>query len=116
MYYVAAGSVEESIRRIMERSYRGGHSASERLVREIYGKSTQHLLMALDFAKSGIELVRVYDNSEFGGHVRQLLSFRKGQPRAINDEIPEWLKLLFAGTEFDIVRLQKTLTRTLRSN
>lgn len=41
MHYIAAGSVEESIRRIMERSYRGGHSASERLVREIYGKSTQ---------------------------------------------------------------------------
>src|SRR5450631_1425234 len=31
MDYLTAGSVEESIRRIMERSYRGGHSASEQL-------------------------------------------------------------------------------------
>lgn len=116
MDYVAAGSVEESIRRIMERSYRGGHSASERLVREIYSKSTQHLLMALDFAKSGIEVVRIYDNSELGGHVRQLLSFHKGEPRAIANKIPEWLELLLAGSKFDVVTLRKTLARTLRSN
>src|ERR1039458_1838194 len=31
MDYVSAGSVEESIRRIIERSYRGGHSASEQI-------------------------------------------------------------------------------------
>ena len=41
MEYVLAGSVDECLRRIMERSYRGGHSASERLVREIYDKSTK---------------------------------------------------------------------------
>ncbi len=62
MDYVAAGSAEESIRRIIERSYRGGHSASERLVRGIYEKSIANLFTALDFAESGIELVRVYDN------------------------------------------------------
>ena len=49
MDYVAVGSVEESVRRIMERSYRGGHSASERLVAEIYEKSTKNLLTALNF-------------------------------------------------------------------
>lgn len=76
--YVAAGGVKESVRRIMERSYRGGHSASERLVTEIYGKSTQNLLTALDFSRSRIEIVRIYDNSVVGGHVRQVLSFRQG--------------------------------------
>lgn len=79
MHYVSAGSVEESVRRIMERSYRGGHSASERLLREIYNKSTQNFLKALNFAESRIETVRVYDNSEAGGQVRQLLAF---PPRA----------------------------------
>ncbi len=66
MAYVTAGSVEESIQRIIERSYRGGHSASERLVREIYRESTKNLFTALDFGESGIEVVRVYDNSEGG--------------------------------------------------
>ena len=36
MDYVSVGSVEESLRRIAERSYRGGHSASEKLVADIY--------------------------------------------------------------------------------
>jgi predicted ABC-type ATPase len=84
MHYVAPGSVQESIRRIMERSYRGGHSASERLVREIYSKSMRNLLTALitalNFAESAIETVRVYDNSEVGGQVRRLLAFRRGPP------------------------------------
>lgn len=83
MDYVAAGSVGESIRRIIERSHRGGHSASERLVREIYKKSTENLFTALDFGESGIQVVRVYDNSQVGGHVRQVLSFRRGRPRSV---------------------------------
>ena len=107
MDYVAADSVKESIRRIMERSYRGGHSASERLVRDIYNKSTYNLITALDFEKSGIEVVRVYDNSEIGGRVKQLLSFRRGRSVSISDEIPRWLESLSHGTDFAIDGLRK---------
>jgi predicted ABC-type ATPase len=102
MNYVAAGSVEESIRRIVERSYRGGHSASERLVRDIYKKSTKNLFTALDFKESGIEVVRIYDNSEVGGQVRQLLNFRRGRPRSVATAIPTWLESLFQGTDFEV--------------
>jgi predicted ABC-type ATPase len=90
MEYVMAGGVEESIRRIMERSYRGGHSALERLVAEIYEKRTKNLLISLDFRESGIVVVRIYDNSEVGGHVRQVLIFRRGRRRLhINDRSRE---------------------------
>ncbi len=109
MDYVTAGSVEESIQRIIERSYRGGHSASERLVREIYQKSTKNLFTALDFRESGIEVVRVYDNSEVGGRVRQLLSFRRGRPRSIESELPVWLESLFTGTKFEIATLREAV-------
>jgi predicted ABC-type ATPase len=95
----------------MERSYRGGHSASERLVTEIYEKSMKNLLTALDFAESGIEVVRVYDNSETGGLVRQILSFRRGRPRSVAAEIPVWLESLFSGTKFDIATLRSMTTR-----
>jgi predicted ABC-type ATPase len=109
MDYVTAGSVEESILRIIERSYRGGHSASERLVREIYKRSTKNLFTALDFGESGIEVVRVYDNSEVGGHVRQLLSFRRGRPRSVGSELPVWLESLFTGTKFEIATLREAV-------
>lgn len=109
MEYVMAGTVDESVRRIMERSYRGGHSASERLVREIYEKSTKNLLIALDFAQSGIEIVRIYDNSEFHGHVRRVLAFRRGRPRSIAAEMATWLESLFRGTKFEIASLRGIL-------
>lgn len=109
MEYIMAGSLEESIRRIMERSYRGGHSASQRLVAEIYEKSTTNLLTALNFDESRIEVVRIYDNSQVGGHVRQVLGFRRGRPRAMADSIPAWLESLFKGTKFEISALRETL-------
>jgi predicted ABC-type ATPase len=110
MDYVAAGSVEESVRRIMERSYRGGHSASERLIAEIYEKSTKNLLTALNFVESGIEVVRVYDNSEVGGHPKQVLSFRRGNLRSMADKIPGWLESLFQGTKFDLATSRRSLS------
>lgn len=97
-----AGSIEESVRRITERSYRGGHSASERLVKEIYEKSTKNLLTGLDFAESGIEVVRIYDSSDVGGDVKQVLSFRRGRPRSMASEVPAWLESLFSTTKFEI--------------
>ncbi len=116
MDYVTAGSVEESVRRIIERSYRGGHSASERLVRGIYEKSTKNLFTALDFAESGIEVVRVYDNSELGGQVRQLLSFRRGRPRSIASGTPGWLETLFKGTNVEVATLREAVKPRPRAN
>ena len=116
MEYVMAGNVEESIRRIMERSYRGGHSASERLVAEIYEKSTKNLLTAIDFGESGIEIVRIYDNSEFHGHVRQVLGLRRGRPRSIATEIPEWIESLFKGTKFEIATLREAVKPRSRTD
>lgn len=116
MEFVMSGSVEECVRRITERSYRGGHSASERLVAEIYEKSTKNLLTVLDFGESGIEVVRLYDNSEIGGDVKQVLSLRRGRPRSIAPEIPAWLEALFKGTKFEIAVLRKALNPRQRKN
>ncbi len=111
-----AGTVKECVRRITERSYRGGHSASERLVREIYEKSTRNLLAALDFGESGIEVVRIYDNSAVGGDVKQVLSLRRGRPRSVAAETPPWLESLLKGTTFEIALLRAALPPRSRGN
>ena len=116
MEYVMAGGVDECVRRIAERSYRGGHSASERLVKDIYEKSTKNLLTALDFAESGIEAVRVYDNSEIGGDVKQVLSLRRGRPRSLAAEVPAYLESLFRGTKFEIPTLREAIRPKSREN
>jgi predicted ABC-type ATPase len=98
---ISAGSVNESVRRIMERSYRGGHSASGRLVAQIYEKSTRNLLSALEFPQSGIEVVRIYDNSTSGGMVRQVLALRKGRIQSAAANLPAWTSDLLKGTKFE---------------
>ena len=51
MHFVSLGSVQQCVERVMYRSYRGGHSASERLIADIYNRSMSNLLLALDFEK-----------------------------------------------------------------
>jgi hypothetical protein len=85
-------------------------------VAEIYEKSTKNLFTALDFGESGIEVVRIYDNSEVGADVRQVLSLRRGRPRSIAPEIPTWLESLFKGTKFEIAALRGTAQPQPRKN
>jgi predicted ABC-type ATPase len=83
MYFVTTGDAEESLQRIKARAYRGGHSASEGLVREIYGKSMRHLATALHHEGSGIDYVDVYDNHANLAEqiaVQPVMSFRNGAP------------------------------------
>ncbi len=101
--------MEESVKRVVQRSYRGGHSASERLIREIYEKSTKHLLTALDLGESSIELLRIYDNSRFGGPAKELITVRRGRPIRLAAEVPAWLDHILKGTRFDLGTLRQSL-------
>jgi hypothetical protein len=60
--------------------------------------------------------VRIYDNSEIRGHVRQVLSFRRGRARSIAPEVPAWLESLFKGTKFEIAALREALAPKPRKN
>jgi predicted ABC-type ATPase len=101
MDYVSSGGVDESVRRIMERSYRGGHSASERLIAQIYERSITNLLAALEFPESGFEVVKIYDNSVFGSQVRQILTLRQGRLQLAAHNLPDWMKAVLKGSKFD---------------
>lgn len=63
MRYVALDTVEHHIERVKRRAAHGGHSASETTLRRIHASSLANLPVALDPEKSGIEIVRIYDNS-----------------------------------------------------
>ena len=76
MDYLAAGPVEEHIRRVMNRAALGGHSASERKLRDIYECSMKNLLTAFEENRHRrIDFLRVFDNSE------NFLSMGRGVPR-----------------------------------
>jgi len=114
LYFVTPGSVEECVRRIKARAYRGGHSASEELVREIYQKSTRNLLTALDFQASGMDRVEIYDNSANLAEerdVQRILGIRQGRATYLAQDIPKWLDSLLRGTKFEIEAVREFLDR-----
>jgi predicted ABC-type ATPase len=116
LYYITAGTVEESIRRIKERAWSGGHSAPESLLRDIYQKSTQNLIRALNFRKSAIQTVRIYDNSarfapdKLLVHIPEIMTVRQGQIRNLTDPVPAWLKNSLKGTQYDLSRARDEIT------
>jgi predicted ABC-type ATPase len=117
MYYVASGSVEECIKRIKARAYRGGHSASESVVRDIFQKSLHHLVTARDFGDGGINRVEIYDNSANLAdekNVQRIMSMRQGRVTSLASNVPSWLEHLLKGTKFEIPALREFLQ--LRAN
>jgi predicted ABC-type ATPase len=114
LYFVTPGNVEECVRRIKARAYRGGHSASETLVREIYERSTRNLLAALDFQASGMDRVDIYDNSinlADQKDVRRVLSVRQGRATYLAYDVPDWIDRLLKGTAFEISAVREFLDR-----
>ena len=105
--YLAAGPVEEHIRRVINRARLGGHSASERKLRSIYENSMRNLLIAFEGNRSRwIDVLRIFDNSENLGQPRLVLSLVGAVPRTMLDDIPPWLNAALQGSDFTIEKLR----------
>jgi len=101
MDYLAAGPVEEHIRRVMNRAAIGGHSASERKLREIYRNSMKNLLVAFEENREQrIDRLQVFDNSKNVGAPRLVLKLFSGVPWKMASEIPPWLETALGGSKF----------------
>ena len=92
MRYVALETPELHIERVLQRAARAGHAASETTLRRIHSNSLRNLPTALVPAESGIESVRVYDNSRFGESPRLILQIEQGRIVRIADHFPIWLQ------------------------
>jgi predicted ABC-type ATPase len=98
MRYVALETPELHIERVLQRAARAGHSASETTLRRIHSNSLRNLPTALVPAESGIESVRVYDNSRFGEPPRLVLQAQQGQVVRIAKYFPMWLQSALSWT------------------
>ena len=92
MRYVALETPELHIERVLQRAARAGHAASETTLRRIHSNSLRNLPTALVPAESGIESVRVYDNSRFGESPRLILQIEQGRIVRMADHFPMWLQ------------------------
>jgi predicted ABC-type ATPase len=110
MDYLAAGPVEEHIRRVMNRAALGGHSASERKLRDIYQHSMKNLLRAFEEKRQQrIDHLRIFDNSENFGRPHLVLSMFRGVPRNMAADFPAWLEAALEQSRFEIEKLRFTM-------
>lgn len=113
MDYIAAGPVEEHIRRVMNRAALGGHSASERRLREIYENSMKHLVTAFEENRyQRIDFLRIYDNSANFGQPRLVLNMFRGVPRRMTVDVPAWLETALEKSDFSIANLRGAVRRS----
>lgn len=108
MVYVAAGPVEEHIRRVANRADLGQHSASESKIRDIYERSMRNLVTAFhENREHRIEFLRIFDNAGLWQPPRVILEMRLGEPRYLDQEIPEWLDNALRISDFNILALRR---------
>jgi predicted ABC-type ATPase len=109
--YIALDTVEHHIERVKRRAARGGHSASETTLRRIHASSLANLPVVLNPQESGIEIVRIYDNSPPEGRPRLVLEARHGRVVRLADSFPIWLQHALGGTQHDLERHRRELVR-----
>ena len=111
MRYVALNTVEQHIERVKRRAVRGGHSASETTLRRIHASSFANLPIALNFEESGIEIVRIFDNSEIESRPILVLAARRGRIVWLRDLFPDWLREALGWTQQDLESRRRDLLR-----
>jgi predicted ABC-type ATPase len=108
MIYVALESVEHHIERVKRRAARGGHSASESTLRRIHANSLANLPLALG-AASSVDLLTIYDNSDFEGRPHLVLESVNGKLVRLAEQFPEWLRSALHWSEEDLATRRAAL-------
>ena len=111
MWYIALDTIERHIERVKRRAALGGHAASEKTLRIIHASSLNNLPLALNPEKSGIEIIRIYDNSRFESRPSLVLEARRGHIARLAENFPWWLQTALDWTPHDLERRRKELVR-----
>ena len=109
MTYVALDSFASHLERVTQRARRGGHSASESTLRRIHASSLANLSACLRPEESGIDELRIYDNSIPGGAPRLALTALKGKVIYLASDLPGWLQNALTWSDSDVAKIRKDL-------
>ena len=91
MIYVCLDAFERHLERVRQRAFLSGHAASETTLRRIYDSSLANLPVALDAGRSGIDRVRVFDNTSVGQMPRLIPETTPGRFIHVAADLPAWL-------------------------
>jgi predicted ABC-type ATPase len=111
MAYIALETVEHHIERVKRRAVRGGHSASETTLRRIHASSLANLPLVFNPEMSGIDFVRIYDNSRSETRQDPVLEARHGSIVLLGPDFPEWLRRALGWTPAELTRQRAEVAR-----
>jgi predicted ABC-type ATPase len=110
MLYIAAGDVDEHLRRVAVRGATGGHVATDKVLREIYRRSVGLLPEAFAQTEKGaIELLTVYHNparpSGQRAEPERIVEMVRGVPHGVARHAPTWFTVAMRGTRYELEAL-----------
>jgi predicted ABC-type ATPase len=89
--YICVDNIGTSVKRVKQRAFMGGHSASEETVQDIRSKSLFNLRRAFDVLGKSIDLFDIYDNSAVGMAPKLVASFVGRGITFLAAELPAWM-------------------------
>jgi predicted ABC-type ATPase len=88
--YIGLSSPDLSVERVVMRVSQGGHDVPNDKLRSRFARTLHNLQTAI----LRFPHVLIFDNSDLNIPYRQLAVFDHGQPRLVQEPIPEWLRPL----------------------
>src|SRR5260370_39895720 len=88
--YIGLAGPEQSTQRVAMRVSQGGHDVPDDKLLTRFPRTLDNLRSAIH----RLPHVLIYDNSDLGAPFRQVAMFDHGQPRHLQEPVPEWLRPL----------------------
>jgi predicted ABC-type ATPase len=99
--------MDTSVKRVKQRAFMGGHSASEETVQEIRSKSLVNLRRAFEELGKSIDAFEIYDNSALGMSPKLIASFLGREITFLAAELPAWMDEALGQTPYATVKLRE---------
>lgn len=90
--YIGLTSSEQSSERVALRVLQGGHDVPEDKLRARFPRTLANLREAI----SRLPHVLIFDNSNLSEPFREIAVFERGEPKQLNEPLPEWLRELLS--------------------
>jgi predicted ABC-type ATPase len=86
--YIGLSGPDQSAERVAMRVSQGGHDVPDDKLQSRFSRTLANLQAAI----ARLPHVLIYDNSDLNVPYRQVAVFEHGQPRHLQEPIPEWLR------------------------
>jgi len=105
--YICVDNIGTAVKRVKQRAFMGGHSASEETVQDIRSRSLFNLRRAFEELGKTIDAFEIYDNSALGMTPKLIASFLGREIAFLASELPAWVDEALGRTPYATGKLRE---------